>query len=186
MWINLSIIWISHSEQLRHSFMVSRQWVAIRTKSEVLNIPASASCPKLLAFLLSPAPIQLVNTVPTPDPSHLLFLLLWFSFPAASPRVGFGSNSPLQTGPDGSRICWERPPFWKACSKQNPWECWACAGCSQQRSATDSVRTSGWSGDSRHYCVWDFDTGSWHEMCCGKIHSVASVTRAEGTLCCSC
>ena len=34
--------------------------------------------------------------------------------------------------------------------------------------------------------VSDFDTGSWHETCHGKIHSMASATRAEGTLCCSC
>ena len=73
MWINLSIIWISHSEQLRHSFMVSRQWVAIRTKSEVLNIPASASCPKLLAFLLSP-----------PPPSSLLTLFPHQTLPTCS------------------------------------------------------------------------------------------------------
>ena len=57
-------------------------------------------------------------------------------------------------------------------------------GCNQQRS--DSVRTRSWSGDSQTYCVWDFDEGSWHEMCCGKIHSAASAIRAEGTLCYSC
>ena len=33
--------------------------------------------------------------------------------------------------------------------------------------------------------VLDFDTGSWYEMCCGKISSVTSATRAKGTLCCS-
>ena len=71
--------------------------------------------------------------------------------------------------------------FWKACNKQNTRECRTCTGCNQQRSTTDSVRTRSWSGDSKNYCVRDFDTGSWHETCCGKI-----CTRAEGTLCCSC
>ena len=41
-------------------------------------------------------------------------------------------------------------------------------------------------GDSKNYCVWDFDIGSWHEMCRGKICSAASATRAEGTSCCRC
>ena len=50
----------------------------------------------------------------------------------------------------------------------------------------DSVRTRSWSGDSKNYCVWYFDKGFWHEMYHGKICSVASATRAEGTLCCSC
>ena len=50
----------------------------------------------------------------------------------------------------------------------------------------DSERTRSRSGDSKHYCVRDFDAGSWHETCHGKIHSVASATRAEGTLCCGC
>ena len=34
--------------------------------------------------------------------------------------------------------------------------------------------------------VWDFDAGSCHEACHGKICSMASATRAEGTSCCSC
>ena len=50
----------------------------------------------------------------------------------------------------------------------------------------DSARTRSWCGDSNNHCVWDFDAGSWHETCHGKIHSGASATRAEGTLCCSC
>ena len=53
------------------------------------------------------------------------------------------------------------------------------------QSTTDSVRTRSWSGDSKNYCAWDFDAGSWHETRHGKIHSAASATRAEGTLCCS-
>ena len=69
--------------------------------------------------------------------------------------------------------------FWKACNKQNTWECWMCTGCYQQRLATDSVRTRSWSGDSKNYCVWDFDSGSWYEMCCDKIHSAASATREK-------
>ena len=56
-------------------------------------------------------------------------------------------------------------------------------GCDQQRSATDSVRTRSLSGDSKNYCVQNFDAGSWHETCHGKIHSAASATRAEGTSC---
>ena len=54
-----------------------------------------------------------------------------------------------------SRICWKWSIFWKACNKQNTWECWMCTGCNQQRLVTDSVRTRSWSGDSRHDCVWD-------------------------------
>ena len=68
-----------------------------------------------------------------------------------------------------SRICWQWSTFWKACNTQNPWECWTCTDCSQQRSATDSVRTRSWSGDSKHYCVWGFDSVSWHEMCQAKF-----------------
>ena len=83
------------------------------------------------------------------------------------------------------RICWKWSTFWKACNKQNTWECWTCAGCSQQRSVTDSVRPRVWSGDSNSCCARDFDAGSWHERCCGKIHFLASATTAEGTLCCS-
>ena len=65
------------------------------------------------------------------------------------------------------------------------WECWTCISCNQQSSVTGSARTRSWSGASKNYCVRDFDTGSWHETCCGKILSVASTTRAEGTSCCS-
>ena len=83
------------------------------------------------------------------------------------------------------RICWKWSTFWKACDKQNTWECWVCMGCNHQRSATDSERTRSWSGDSQNYCVQDCNAGSWHETCGGKIHSMSSVTRAEGTLCCS-
>ena len=60
-----------------------------------------------------------------------------------------------------------------------------CTGCNQRRLATDSVRTRSWSGDSKNHRVWDFDAGSWHEMCRGKIHSIASATGAEGASCCS-
>ena len=63
-----------------------------------------------------------------------------------------------------SRICWKGSMFWKACTKQNTWECWTCMGCNQQRLMTDSVRTRSWSEDSKNYCVWDFDAGSWHEF----------------------
>ena len=79
------------------------------------------------------------------------------------------------------RVCWKWSTFWKACNKENTWECWTCTGCNQQGSVTDSVRTRSWSGDSQNYCVQDFDAGSWHEMCHGKIHSMASATRAERT-----
>ena len=41
-------------------------------------------------------------------------------------------------------------------------------------------------GNSENYCVWEFDSGSWHKTCPGKIRSVASATRAEGKLCYSC
>ena len=67
------------------------------------------------------------------------------------------------------RICWKWSTFWKACNKQNTWECWMCRGCNQQRSITDSAGPRSWSGDSKHYCVWDLDAGSWHEMCHAKI-----------------
>ena len=80
-----------------------------------------------------------------------------------------------------SRIFWKWSTFWKACNKQNTWECWTCTGRKQQRSATDGVTTRSWSGGSRNCCVQDFDAGSWHEMCCGKICSMASANRAEGT-----
>ena len=33
--------------------------------------------------------------------------------------------------------------------------------------------------------IQDFDSGSWHETCCGNIRSAASATRAEGISCCS-
>ena len=49
-----------------------------------------------------------------------------------------------------SRICWKWSTFWKACNKQNTWECWMCMGCSLQRWATDSVKTRSWSGDSKN------------------------------------
>ena len=58
--------------------------------------------------------------------------------------------------------------------------------CNQQRSVTHTARTGSWSGDSKNYCVWDFNPRSWHEICCGKTLSTASATEAEGTLCCSC
>ena len=54
-------------------------------------------------------------------------------------------------------ICWKWPTFWGACNKQNTWEHWKCTGCNQQRSATDSVRTRSWPGDSQTYGVWRFD-----------------------------
>ena len=66
------------------------------------------------------------------------------------------------------RICWKWSTFWKACNKQNTWECWMCRGCNQQRSITDSAGPRSWSGDSKHYCIWDLDAGSWHEMCHAK------------------
>ena len=68
-----------------------------------------------------------------------------------------------------SRISWKWFMFWKACNKQNTWECWVCTGCNQRRLATDSVRTRSWSGDSKNHRVWDFDAGSWHEMCQAKF-----------------
>ena len=84
-----------------------------------------------------------------------------------------------------SRICWKWSTFWKACNKQNTWECCTCMGCNQQRSVTDSVRTRSWSRDCKNYCAQDFDTWSCHETYHGRIHSVALATRAEGTSCCS-
>ena len=78
------------------------------------------------------------------------------------------------------------PRSGRPANKENIWECWMCMGCNQQRSSTDSVRTRSWSGDSKNYCVWDFDAGSHHETCHGKICSTAFATRAEGTSCCSC
>ena len=58
-------------------------------------------------------------------------------------------------------------------------------GYNQQRLATGSVRTRSWSGDSKNYCVRDFDAGSWQETCRGKICSMASATGVEGISCCS-
>ena len=81
-----------------------------------------------------------------------------------------------------SRICWKWSKFWTASNKQTP-ENVEHTDHNQQRSATDSVRIRSWSGDSRNYWALDFDAGCWCEMCCGKIRSV---TRAEGTSCCSC
>ena len=46
---------------------------------------------------------------------------------------------------------WKRSTFWKACDKQNTWECWMCKGCNQQRSTTDSARARSWSGDSKNH-----------------------------------
>ena len=80
------------------------------------------------------------------------------------------------------RICWKWCTLWKACNKQNTWRCWTCLGCNQQRSETDSVRSRSSSGDSKNYCAWDIDAGSWHETYHGKICSVASVTKGEGTI----
>ena len=37
------------------------------------------------------------------------------------------------------------------------WECLTCMGCNQQRLVPDSARTRSWSGDSKDYCVRDFD-----------------------------
>ena len=62
-----------------------------------------------------------------------------------------------------SRRCWKWSMFWKTCIKQSTWECWTCVGCNQQRSVTDSARTRGWSGDSKNFCVQDFDAGSWRD-----------------------
>ena len=84
------------------------------------------------------------------------------------------------------RTCWKWSTFRKTCNKQNPWACWTCRGCNQRRSVTDRARTRCWCGDSKHYCVRNLDAGSWRETGCGKIHSVTSATRAEGTSCCSC
>ena len=43
----------------------------------------------------------------------------------------------------------------------------------------DHVRTRSWSEDSKNYCIQDFDVGSRHETCCGKICSMPSATRVE-------
>ena len=83
------------------------------------------------------------------------------------------------------RICWKWPAFWKACNKQDTWESWTCTGCNQHRSVT-AVRIRSWTGDSKSYCVQDFDAGSWHETCSGNIRSATSDARAEGTSRCSC
>ena len=40
--------------------------------------------------------------------------------------------------------------------------------CTQQRLVIDSARTV-WSGNSKNYCVWDFDVESWRETCSGNI-----------------
>ena len=79
------------------------------------------------------------------------------------------------------RICGKWSTFWKACDKQNSWECWTCTGCNQQRSTTGSERNRSWYEDPQNYCVQEFDTGSWRETCHGKIYSAASATRAKGT-----
>ena len=84
------------------------------------------------------------------------------------------------------RTCWKWPTFRKTCNQQNPWDCWTSRGCNQRRSVTDRARTRRWCGDSKHYCVQGLDAGSWREMCCGEIRSVASATRAEGTSSCNC
>ena len=63
------------------------------------------------------------------------------------------------------RISWKWSFFWKACNKQNTWEWWACTACNPQRSATDSVRTRSWSGDSKKYCAQDCKTRSRCETC---------------------
>ena len=34
------------------------------------------------------------------------------------------------------RFCWKWCSFWKACNKQNTWECWTWTRCSQERSTT--------------------------------------------------
>ena len=31
------------------------------------------------------------------------------------------------------RISWKWSMFWKACKKQNTWECWTCTGCNKDR-----------------------------------------------------
>ena len=86
-----------------------------------------------------------------------------------------------------SRMCWEWSVFWKVCNKQNTWECWTLwAAINKDQQATDSVRTRHRPGNSKNYYVQDFDPGSWHETCHGKICSMSSATRAEGTSCCSC
>ena len=68
----------------------------------------------------------------------------------------------VQTRERGLRIGWKWSMFWKACNKQNTFECdWRL-----------TVRTRSWSGDSKNDYVQDFDEGSWPEMCPGKICSV--------------
>ena len=32
----------------------------------------------------------------------------------------------------GLRICWKWSTFWKACNKQNTWECWTCTACNNK------------------------------------------------------
>jgi hypothetical protein len=46
-----------------------------------------------------------------------------------------------------------------------------------------TVRIRGKSGDSMECCFREFDGGSWHELCGGKIRFTAPVTRAEGIFC---
>ena len=56
------------------------------------------------------------------------------------------------------RICWKWSTFSKVCKKQDIWDCWTGMGSNQQRLSTERVRTRSSSGDSKNYCVWDFDT----------------------------
>ena len=71
-------------------------------------------------------------------------------------------------------------------NQQITWWCWTCTGCNQQRSVTDTAWNRSWSGDSKNYCVQDFDTGSWHEMCHSKLCFVTSYTSAERASYCRC
>ena len=96
--------------------------------------------------------------------------------------------SAVQTIKCGSNVSMVVENLLKECKsvleglQQNVWECRACTDYNQQRWVTDSARTSRWSGNSKNYCVLDFDAGSRH----GKIPSVASAARADRTLSCSC
>ena len=64
-----------------------------------------------------------------------------------------------------SRICWKWSTFWKACNKQNTWDCWTCTGCNQQRLVIDSVRTRSWSGEFHKLLCLRF----WHRLLAWKM-----------------
>ena len=82
-------------------------------------------------------------------------------------------------------ICWKWSTFWKACNKQNTWECWMCTAAINKDQKLTVWELEASLGIPKP-TVSDVLTRILAETFCGKISSAASATREGGTLCCSC